>query len=145
MEKTNTYFLQKAMNWTGENFCVRACFHFHSQHRALCWAGPVSSDTVSEFTRVSGLWCPEDLAFLVFSILTGSYNLSTTSFTEFPEPWGRDLMEPCCLGLSIPGSLILCIMSGHGLCVWPICCRREPFCWWLSKAVVFDFTLGRGL
>lgn len=86
MEKTNTYFLQKAMNWTGENFCVRACFHFHSQHRALCWAGPVSSDTVSEFTRVSGLWCPEDLAFLVFSILTGSYNLSTTSFTEFPEP-----------------------------------------------------------
>jgi hypothetical protein len=44
-----------------------------------------------------------------------------------------DLMKTSHLGLSLPRSLTL-----HDVCLWvsvfvPICCRREPLRWWLSK------------
>ena len=57
--------------------------------------------------------------FLVSSILSNSYTLSTFSCAGFPEPEGMDLMKTCLLALHVPKSLTFCIMSGYdmGLCI----------------------------
>lgn len=55
--------------------------------------GPVCSAIFSEFTCVRALLCLEGLVLLVNSITSGSYSLSASSSTGFPEPRGEGIDE----------------------------------------------------
>lgn len=77
-----------------------------------------------EFICASAL-CLESLVSLVSSIPLGSYNLSACTSTNFPEPWGRDLMEKFCLGPSVHRSLALCILFSVGLCICSYLLQEE--------------------
>lgn len=56
----------------------------------------------------------EGLDLLVSSIPSGLYLLSADFSVGFLSPEGRDLMETFHLGLSVPRSLTICIMSVCG-------------------------------
>jgi len=93
------------------------------------------------------LWVPicieplhlEGLVFLVFSVPFGSYILSVSSSANPSlSPEERDLMEASLLGLSVPRSLTLCLMSG---CWFHICShllQEEASLMLVSKALLYE-------
>lgn len=81
-----------------------------------------SNHSLWEFTCVPVLLCLEGIASLVSSILTNSYNLSSSSSTNFPEPQGKGFFNQSFnLWLGVSRSLNPCTLSSCGpLCLFPL-------------------------
>ena len=68
--------------------------------------------SLCEFLGAWVMLCLEGLVSLVFSIPSFSYDLFASPSTAFLVPLGKNLLETLHLGLDVPWSLTLCILSG---------------------------------
>lgn len=78
------------------------------------WTGPIHA--ITAFIWVSALSRLEDIVSSASSIFSGSYSLSASFSTLFPEPWGEEMIKTSCLGLNVSFSaqctvVDLCISS----------------------------------
>lgn len=75
----------------------------------------------------------EGLAYLVSFIPYGSYALTfflpaSERFSKFLGVECGSFMETSCLGLNVPSSLPLYLISDVSLCSVPVCFRRKLLC-----------------
>lgn len=80
-----------------------------------------------------------DFVLLVSSITYISITLLPSLLCGFPYIW-EDLVETHHLLLSVPSSSSFFAMSGCEVSeIVPIYCRRELICWWLNKALIYEY------
>ena len=79
--------------------------------------------------------------FLVSSIPSGSYNLSTSSSPGFPELWweGFDGDIPFRTECSKVSHCLPNVWLSVSLIV-PICCTRKLLWWWMNKALIYEYS-----
>lgn len=107
---------------------MTSCIHFHPQH----WTP--SGSPLCRFCapcRLGGLMFSlvllhlEDHVSLVFSILSGSYNLSASSSSGLPQPWDEGIGGDIPLDQSVSRQLTPCSLSSSGSLFVPIYCSRK--------------------
>ena len=97
----------------GDSFWARdgVCVHFSFQLQDLIWWR--SMQDLSSYVCLS--WCIWKTLFPWYPPYPLTFTLFLASLPQNSlSPKGRELMETCHLGLSVPESLILCLTSGSG-------------------------------
>lgn len=98
------------------------------------WTGPIHA--VTAFMWVSALSCLEDIVFSTSSIFSGSYSLSASLSTYFPEPRGEEMIKTSCLGLNVTGFSFSAQRTVVDLCVSSRLLQGSTDLWGNSVAAV---------
>lgn len=113
---------------------------------SLAWrcAGPIHVATslwVHSYCQLCQFYCVWKTVSLVSSALSGSCNLSASSFTYACQPWDEGLGEDIPLGTG-------CSKVSHSLYIvqlWlsifvPIYYSKKSLWWWLNKTLVYGYS-----